>query len=233
MTILRWKAQSLQFHRHLTGPESKAARQGILPTFAMLAFVIASCGAKVAGMAKKRWISDDRDQLTITRLREMRDQINAAFDQLEQDILQANPIPASAIRMENMNLAEATYDLHGNFAMLALAVMEEAAELAVPLISVAEGARTLEKARAEIDPESADVRINLHIISEQVGISAESSTTAKWAEIRERHPEEAFQAPQSGKVEITPATLKSILSDRRPAARTAIAKPIILEPRLL
>src|SRR3546814_7636009 len=42
MTILRWKAQSLQFHRHLTGPESVASRQGILPLFAKLAFVIAS-----------------------------------------------------------------------------------------------------------------------------------------------------------------------------------------------
>src|SRR3546814_4345178 len=53
MTILRWKAQSLQFHRHLTGPESVASRQGILPLFAKLAFVIASCGGAVASRSEE------------------------------------------------------------------------------------------------------------------------------------------------------------------------------------
>src|SRR3546814_10984988 len=84
MTILRWKAQSLQFHRHLTGPESVASRQGILPLFAKLAFVIASCGGAVASMAKKRWLSGNSDMMTIARLQEIRNEINAAFDQLEQ-----------------------------------------------------------------------------------------------------------------------------------------------------
>src|SRR3546814_12568497 len=71
MTILRWKAQSLQFHRHLTGPESVASRQGILPLFAKLAFVIASCGGAVASMAKKRWLSGNSDMMTIASLPEI------------------------------------------------------------------------------------------------------------------------------------------------------------------
>src|SRR3546814_2010351 len=85
MTILRWKAQSLQFHRHLTGPESVASRQGILPLFAKLAFVIASCGGAVASMAKKRWLSGNSDMMTIARLQEIRNEINAAFDQRSEE----------------------------------------------------------------------------------------------------------------------------------------------------
>lgn len=193
MTLLRWKAQSLQFHRHLTGPDSNAARQGILPAFAHLAFVIASCGGAVAGMAKKSWIAGNQKDLSIDRVRSLRTRINAAFDQLEAIIARGDKVPVSAVRPENLDLAEATYDLHGNFAILALAAMEEASELAVPLMSVADGSKTLEKAKPEIDFESADVRINLHIISEKARICAERSTTEKWLLIRERHPEEAFQ----------------------------------------
>src|SRR3546814_17000315 len=82
--------------------------------------------------------------------------------------------------------------------------MEEAAELAIPVMTIADGSQTLERARREIEPESADVRINLHIISERIGISAEHSTSLKWAEIRDRHPEDAFQVTPSDKVEISP-----------------------------
>jgi hypothetical protein len=196
MTLLRWKAQSLQFHRHLTGPDSNAARQGILPAFANLAFVIASCGGAIAGMAKKSWIAGSQKELNIDRVRSLRSRINAAFDQLELIILRGDKVPVSAIRPENDDLAAATYDLHGNFAILALAAMEEASELAVPLMAVADGTKTLEKAKPEIDFESADVRINLHIISEKASVCSERSTTEKWMLIRERHPEEAFQPPK-------------------------------------
>src|SRR3546814_4212516 len=81
-------------------------------------------------------------------------------------------------------------------------------------MTIADGSQTLERARREIEPESADVRINLHIISERIGISAEHSTSLKWAEIRDRHPEDAFQVTPSDKVEISPATLNSMLNCR-------------------
>lgn len=196
MKLLRWKAQSLQFHRHVSGPESKAVQQGLLPAFAHLAFVIASCGGAIAGMAKKSWRDDNRKELNIDRVRTLRSRINTAFDQLEAIILRGDKKPVSAIRPENAELAKASFDLHGNFAMLALAAMEEASELAVPLMSVADGSKTLMQARPELDFESADVRINLHIISEQARICPESTTTSKWAMIQERYPEEAFQVAQ-------------------------------------
>src|SRR3546814_15057287 len=145
MTFLRWKAQSLQFHRHLTGPESVASRQGILPLFAKLEFVIASCGGAVASMAKKRWLSGNSDMMTIARLQEIRNEINAAFDQLELEILGNDPVPVTGILSENVELAEATYDLHANFAVLALAAMEEAAELAITVMTIAAGSQTLER----------------------------------------------------------------------------------------
>lgn len=195
MSLLRWKAQSLQFHWHLTGPASKAARQGILPAFAHLAFIIASCGGAVAGMAKKAWRDDDRKHLDLDRLKGLRKRINTAFDHLEAIIERRENKPISAIRPENADIAAANYDLHGSFAMLALAAMEEASEMAVPLMSVAEGSKTLENARQEIEFESADVRVNLHIISEKARVCSETSTQAKWAKIRERYPEEVFQVP--------------------------------------
>src|SRR3546814_17364108 len=76
------------------------------------------------------------------------------FDQLELEILGNEPVPVTGILSENVELAEATYDLHGNFAVLALAAMEEAAELAIPVMTIADGSHTLERARREIAPES-------------------------------------------------------------------------------
>src|SRR3546814_18714688 len=76
--------------------------------------------------------------MTIARLQEIRNEINAAFDQLELEILGNDPVPVTGILSENVKLAEATYDLHGNFAVLALAAMEEAAELAIPVMTIAE-----------------------------------------------------------------------------------------------
>src|SRR3546814_18845952 len=105
--------------------------------------------------------------MTIARLQEIRNEINAAFDQLELEILGNDPVPVTGILSENVELAEATYDLHGNFAVLALAAMEEAAELAIPVMTIADGSQTLERARREIEPESADVRSNLHHISQR------------------------------------------------------------------
>src|SRR3546814_14187904 len=83
--------------------------------------------------------------MTIARLQEIRNEINAAFDQLELEILGNDPVPVTGILSENVELAEATYDLHGHFAVLALAAMEEAAELVIPVMSIADGSQTLEK----------------------------------------------------------------------------------------
>src|SRR3546814_4124532 len=60
-------------------------------------------------------------------------------------ILGNDPVPVTGILSENVELAEATYDLHGNFAVLALAAMEEAAELVIPVMTIADGSQTLEK----------------------------------------------------------------------------------------
>src|SRR3546814_5854716 len=77
--------------------------------------------------------------MTIARLQDIRNEINAAFDQLELEILGNDPVPVTGILSENVELAEATYDLHGNFEVLALAAMEEAAELAIPVMTIADG----------------------------------------------------------------------------------------------
>src|SRR3546814_18157984 len=138
--------------------------------------------------------------MTIARLQEIRNEINAAFDQLELEILGNDPVPVTGILSENVELAEATYDLHGNFAVLALAAMEEAAELAIPVMTIADGSQTLERARREIEPESADVRINLNIISESIRISAENSTTINWAKISETHHEDAIKLTKTHQI---------------------------------
>src|SRR3546814_18607325 len=110
--------------------------------------------------------------------------------------------------------------------------MEEAAELAIPVMTIADGSQTLERARREIEPESADVRINLHIISDSIGISAEHSTSLKWAAIRDRHPEDALQVTQSDKAEISPAPLKSMLTSSRPPPVTPSVRPTKNQDRI-
>jgi hypothetical protein len=191
-SLLRWKGQALQFYRYITGPQSKAARQGLLPVYAHLAFVIATSAGALAGMAKKAWRDDDPKAMPLDRIRSLRVRINRAFDQLEAVAAQKRSDPVSAILPENATQAASNYERHGNFALLALSTMEEAAELAVPLMRVAEGARTLREAKPEIDFESADLRVNLHIVSENAGVCAETTTSAKWALVRERFPAEAF-----------------------------------------
>src|SRR3546814_2724242 len=101
-------------------------------------------------------------------------------------------------------------------------------------MTIADGSQTLERARREIEPESAYVRINLHIISERIWISSEHSTSLKWAEIRDRHPEDAFQVTPSDKVEIYPATLKSMLNcSRQPRVNSIHRTKQSTEPHLL
>lgn len=191
-SITRWKAQSLQLHRHLTGPHSNAAKLGLLPLFAHIAYRISASAAAVAGMAKKAWRDNNPSTLDLEKVRALRQQINAAFDQLEETIAQRIDHTPSALTAATAPAAEAAYAAHGNLALLALALMEEAGELAEPLMSVAAGQQSLAQALPSISAESADLRIYLHIASERAGVCPETSTTAKWAIVQTRYPASAF-----------------------------------------
>lgn len=192
MSILRWKGQSLQVHRFMTGPDSGARRHGIFPRYAQLALSIARVGARVAGFAKKAWINEKPEHLDLDRLRIARAEINHAFDKLEELIQRDNFALVSAIEERHVNLAEAVYQARGNLGILALGHIEEAGELAEPLHLLATGQIEMRKALPQIENEAADVRIYLHITSEAMRICAESTTGRKWAEVRERFPDDAF-----------------------------------------
>lgn len=193
MSVLRWKGQSLQLHRNLAGPDSPAVkRHGILPLYVQLAFIIASSAGAVAGLAKKAWRDHDPKRIPISRVRALRARINTAFDRLEAAVEDGIGQPTSAILPAHAVQARENLERHGNLGFLAIALMEEAAELAVPLMKISEGTHTLTEAKPEIDFESADLRINLHLVSEAARVCSESSTSAKWRIVRERFPDEAF-----------------------------------------
>src|SRR3546814_17046103 len=119
---------------------------------------VCSSDLAVASMAKKRWLSGNSDMMTIARLQEIRNEINAAFDQLELEILGNDPVPVTGILSEHVELAEATYDLPGNFAVLALAAMEEAAEIAIPVMTIADGSQDRKSA---VSGKVVSVRVDL------------------------------------------------------------------------
>lgn len=192
MSSLRWKAQALLFHRNLTAENSHAADQGLLPVYAHLAYTIAANACAVAGLARKSWRDADKKALTLSRIRSLRSRINTAFDQLEAT-LQKTGKPVSAIRPDNKKQASENSDKHGNIALLALSALEDAGNLATPLMHVASGEKSLSEAKPEIEFSSADVRVNLHIICENARVCPETSTRLKWMLQRDRYPETFFQ----------------------------------------
>ncbi len=215
MCISRWKGQSLQFHRNVAGPGSHAVREhGILPAYARAAFEIAAAAGAIAGMAKKCWRDGDLGRIPIDAVRALRAKINASFDRLEAMLDEEGPAIEPATASRKGAQADRNFQRHGNLAILALGLMEESAELAAPLMQIAEGSKTLQDVKQEIDDETADVRINLHLTSESASVCSETSTGAKWARVRDRFNPELF--------EVTP--LASANDTTEPAPKKAKSK---------
>lgn len=188
MEARRWKGQSLMLFKHLTSPSSEGAKQGLLPLYAKLAHVIAASAGEIAGMAKKAWRDNDFGRIPLDTVRSIRSRINAAFDQLEEALEPGGPALSSAIEPENEDAAQSVYEGRGNFAILSLCIMEEASELAVPLMQVAEGSRSFDDAKQDIDDEASDLQIYQHITTVQASIP-EKAAGIKWGRVRERFPE--------------------------------------------
>jgi NTP pyrophosphatase (non-canonical NTP hydrolase) len=172
-----WKAQSLLVHNHLTRPASKARAEGIMPLYASLALKIAGAAARVAGMAKKRWRDGDATRMNLIEIRLVRRLIDQAFEDLEREMLtRQDSRPAET----NPSKAGETAKSYGLLGLTALALMEEAGELAEPLAKVAAGASDLPTIRRSIEDEAADLRTWLHLVDNTIGIDPVGTTQAKW-----------------------------------------------------
>lgn len=182
----RWRGQSLVGHEYFTGPQSKADADGHMPVYAHAAYRIASAGAQIAGMAKKRWRDQDAERMRPDDIASLRREIDSAFEELEAamrlgtDRAQVLAEPAKA---------QASFVTFGRLGYLALANMEEAGELARPLHSLAVGAGDPAEHRREAGEEAADVRVYLHVTSESLRLNQTTTTEAKWTSVQNRWPE--------------------------------------------
>lgn len=172
-----WRSQSLKAHEHLTGPESKARAQGLMPGYAHQAAKIAIAAGRVAGMAKKRWRDGDDRRMMLREVKTMRSTIETAFDEIERNLRAGTP---GHTGVRNQAAAERSYDERGMQGLIALALMEEAAELAEPLHSVATGRSSFDAEEASIGEEQADLRVYLHIMCETARVDHVPATEAKW-----------------------------------------------------
>ena len=183
---LGWRSQSLKAHDHLTGPASKARSQGLMPGYAHQAAKIAIAACRVAGMAKKRWRDGDDRRMMLREVKTMRTAIEAAFDEIERNLRAGTP---GHTGVRDQAAAEKVYAERGMQGYLALALMEEAAELAEPLHSIATGRSTFEAEEAAICEEQADLRIYLHVTCETAHVDHVAATEAKSKAFAERLPE--------------------------------------------
>lgn len=172
-----WKAQSLLVHNHLTRPASKARAEGIMPLYASLALKISGAAARVAGMAKKRWRDGDTSRMNLIEIRLVRKLIDQAFEDLEREMLtRQDGRPAE----DNPSKAGQTAEAYGLLGISALALIEEAGELAQPLAKAATGAADLCAVRSAIEDEAADLRTWLHLVDNTIGIDPVGTTQSKW-----------------------------------------------------
>lgn len=150
---------------------------GIMPSFAKRALDIAMGAARLAGMAKKRWRDDDPTRMSIVDVRRIRSEINAAFDDLERDMLTRQDRRDCVV---NPAGAAATYETHGLLGLTALALLEESGELAEPLAGIAKGSTTVYEVKGAIEDEAADLRTWLHLVDTTIGIDPVATTQSKW-----------------------------------------------------
>jgi NTP pyrophosphatase (non-canonical NTP hydrolase) len=181
-----WRSQSLTAHRHLTGPSSKARAQGLMPGYAHQAARIAIAAGRLAGMAKKRWRDADDRRMMLREVKTLRSTIDAAFEEIERALRAGTP---GHTGVRDQAAAERAYAERGLQGFLALALMEEASELAEPLHAVATGRSTFEAEEASIGEEQADLRIYLHVACETAGIDHVAATEAKSIAFAERLPD--------------------------------------------
>jgi hypothetical protein len=193
-------------------------RHGILPRYIQLTMFIAIAAGKLAGMAKKTWRDDTPAKLKLSSVQALRAEMNSAFDHLEAILATPGYETISAIESDNADRAQAAFARHGNLAMLGTCLMEEAAELAEPLLKVTCGEMTFAKAKPLIDGESADLRVYLHVTSEHAGVCAETTTARKWGEVRERFPEEAFSIAPGQPVQDMKVAIQGLVKKNRKAA---------------
>ena len=181
-----WRIQSLKAHEQLTGPDSKARMQGLMPGYAHQAVKLAMAACKVAGMAKKRWRDADDRKMMLRDVKTLRTVVDAAFDEIERG-LRAGTSGHTGVR--NQEAAELAYVERGMQGLLALALMEEAGELAEPLHAVATGRSTFEDEKKAIEEEQADLRIYLHVACETARIDHLAATESKSRAFHERRPD--------------------------------------------
>jgi hypothetical protein len=194
----RWRAQTLDIHRHLTGQDSKARAEGLMPGYADHAFTIALAACKLAGMAKKRWRDASKQRMMLRDVKVLRTRIDASFDKLEALLRDGGP-GRSGVRA--MDEAHAAYGDHGLLGFLAIAMMEEAGELAEPLHAIATGRSSPDAEREHVAEESSDVRMYMHLVTESLSIDADAATERKSAGNRARMPE-FFDPRNKPKVEV-------------------------------
>lgn len=225
-----WRWRSIVAHAHLTGPGSKARTQGLMPGYAHQAMKIALAGGRLAGMAKKRWRDADPRRMMLREVKVLRSTINDAFDEIERNLRSGTP---GHTGVRDQDAAQAAYDDVGMQGFLALALVEEAAELAEPLHAVATGRSTFERERGSIEEEQADLRIYLHVACETARIDHVAATDAKSEAFALRLPE-LFgpDAPKRPKVPmLTPQQTMSIYAELANLPRPAKAAPAGEEKR--
>lgn len=186
-----WKGQSILIFKHLTGARSTARSEGLMPGYAHQAYRIALAAGQLAGMAKKRWRDGSAERMTPQEVRKLRTRINDAFDDLEKMLDSGLP---GQTGVRDRDAAEDAYDDHGLMGHLGLCLMEEAAELAEPIHSVATGRSAIEKEMQNVRNESADLRTYLHLTDTMFATDAVSTTQAKWEEFLSRMPEQVRAA---------------------------------------
>lgn len=208
-----WKGQSILVHRHMTGPDSPARRQGVMPAFAEAALSVALPIGRLVGLAKKRWRDGDASRLDVDAVRRLRSEINEALDRLET-------IVASDTDTGELPAARDAYARHGLAGLVALGLVEEACEVAEPIAAVVSGNRTTDEARREIEDEAADLRTYLHLADDAFSIDPVGSGQRKWEEFLARLPDGGREALTPRKLDQTQiaasmAALASTLGRKR------------------
>lgn len=179
-----WKGQSILVNKGLTEEGSPARACGLMPAFAHHVLGIARNASQVAGMAKKRWRDRDHARLTLEDVRAIRASMDASFDALEA-CLEDGRDPDETCIVD----ADAAADNAGAYGMsgiTALAIVEEAGELAEPLHALALGTSGPFDVQQAIRDEAADVRTWLHLVDTAHGIDPVSTTQDKWNRSLER-----------------------------------------------
>lgn len=190
---LRWKSKAMVLHRHRTGPDTLADRHGAFPRYVANALAIARGAGALISLVKTCWRDHGMGALALERVTALRSDMNQAFDALEAQIRNGNFAKDSAI--VDAAASAATKQAHGDYGMLALSLIEEAAELAGSLAKLADGSATLPILQHEVAQKAADLRISLHIATEQSMISVETTTDERFAQVAGQYPVEIFDLP--------------------------------------